>query len=1476
MGAYVSIVLALHVPAVKTYVGRQASSALGKMMNTEVSIGSVDLGMLNRLVIDDVLVKDQNGADMLATPRMSVKINIRDLLRGKISISSAQIFGLKAVMYKKTADDAPNFQFVIDAFSSNDTTKNSTIDLKISSLVIRRSEVSYNQLDAPDDGTLSPKHINLRNISAHLILNTLTGDSLNVNVKRVSLNDKSGLNIRRLSLKLAAGRSGALLSDFCLQLPRSQLKLDLSADYHLADAGSQRQVASGDSLTFLEKLPFDRLTFEGSITETSITPSDLSALVPGLRSCHSPVEVSAQIEGTKKSASITRLAIRQQGNLSLSATASAVNLGGHWQWEARLQQLDTSSDGIENIVQSLSAEKSLPTIARNIGDISLSADATGIDSNFGSNISLNTTAGNIGIQMDKAREKLTASLVADNIDLRRLTGNDDLGNVEGKISAEGILSEGKPLTGHAVAMLEKFDYRRHSYNGINIEADYKKDGLSTLSALVADKGGDIDLRLTVDKSRKSPSVDAIPDNHPPRIPYSTFDIAVSHFQPRALNLSEKWKDGTFDFTMNGNIRASDIEDATGEVHVKDFSMISEDGDYCLSALDLAVGRGPSGQKEVVLKSDFASLKAEGDFRYSTLFDSFKATLTHRLPTLPGVAARPHADNSMTLYATITKTDWLERLLTVPLTLTEPAHLIVDIDDATHKADINFDAQEFSFGGRQYRDAYVITSTANDTLKVKLNVTSVDDKENSSNLSLSARAADGHVISDINVDSHGKEHIQGVLNSDARFFKNDEGNSVAELTVFPSEVHIGDSIWNIDAARLTYYKDYLAVDNFTIGHDAQYINVNGVARKNTSDAIIVDMKDVNVSYILDLVNFHSVEFAGYASGEVKVRDLFTSPDISTLDLKVDDFHIEGGPIGTLHTAVAWNVDDGYINIDGVSTEDEDHYTVIKGYVSPKYNCIDLGVTAIGSCINFVGNYCEAFAHDFDMKGWGHINVVGPLKEIQIVGDAVATGDITITALNTTYHVQRQAVKFIPDDMQFIGDTITDRDGHIGIVTAHLRHEHLHRLTYDISIDAHNLLAMDTHTFGEETFYGTIYATGSCDIRGRSGIIIFDIKAVPEEGSTLVYNASSPDRILDSFIHWTDRDEQPQDDDGADNPQGQPTEIESDMYMNFLIDCNQNATLQLLMDEKSGDYIALNGDGFIRATYYNKGDFNMFGNYIVDHGVYKMTIQDVMKRDFSFKQGGTITFGGNAFNAGLNLQAVYSLSSVPLSDINIGQSFSNNNVPVDCIMNITGTPGSPKVDFSIDMPTVSGDAKQMIMSVMRDNEEINQQAVYLLAVGRFLNQQTGTTSGSSSSHSQTSLAMQNILSGTVSQQLNTMLEDVIGSKQWNFGANISPGDEGFDNAEYEGLVSGRMFNNRLVFNGQFGYRDNPNATSSFIGDFDLQYLLVPTGSVAIRVYNQTNNKYFTKNTLNTQGVGFVIKKDFNGWRDFFRWKKQTGVR
>ena len=85
-----------------------------------------------------------------------------------------------------------------------------------------------------------------------------------------------------------------------------------------------------------------------------------------------------------------------------------------------------------------------------------------------------------------------------------------------------------------------------------------------------------------------------------------------------------------------------------------------------------------------------------------------------------------------------------------------------------------------------------------------------------------------------------------------------------------------------------------------------------------------------------------------------------------------------------------------------------------------------------------------------------------------------------------------------------------------------------------------------------------------------------------------------------------------------------------------------------------------------------------------------------------------------------------------------------------------------------------------------------------------------------------------------------------------------------------------NNRLLFNGNFGYRDKTLNTNQFIGDFDIEYLLNPKGSWRLKAYNRYNDQnYYVRTAQTTQGVGLVFKKDFDNFFGFLHPKKRKTV-
>lgn len=898
-------------------------------------------------------------------------------------------------------------------------------------------------------------------------------------------------------------------------------------------------------------------------------------------------------------------------------------------------------------------------------------------------------------------------------------------------------------------------------------------------------------------------------------------------------------------------------------------MKMHDPSYSLDNISISANnKGKEGHLDV--EAPFVSLYARGQYDLTTIYGSIMRLVADKLPTIPGIskhAAKGY--NDFTLQANITSAEVLQRMFGLPLSLSLPVHINGNISDAEKNVNLYINAPNFSWDGSAFHDANIELNTIGDSLRMEARISQGLPYEKAPVYRLRAAAADNNLSTLLYyANQSSKLPITGKIDTRTQFFTSDNGATGVHVTVNPSEIMLGEKKWLLNPADIIYRKNELTVDMLNFSHGDQHIIINGKATPQATDSIVADLKDVDVAYILNLVNFHSVDFAGKASGKAVVKSIFQTPE-AYANLDVKDFVFENGPLGTLHAKAAYDNQEGQINIDATAEDGPEHLTVINGYVSPKRNYIDLGIEAHNTSLKFMENFCGSFLNNVEAWCKGKLNVVGDLKNINLVGDVVAHGRMHMKQLGTDYTFNHLRAHAIPDDIQFEGDSIYDshyngKHSHFALIRGGIHHKHLTRLSYDLDIDANNFLGFDTHEFGDDTFYGTVFATGTVGIHGKSGETIIDIDATPEPHSIFVYNVASPDAIsAGSFIHWNDatpyiyRPYSPDND--KDKKKDSSSNFSSDMRINFLVNINPNLTLKLMMDDQTGDYITLNGNGVIRANYYNKGGLDMFGNYVVDHGQYKLTIQNIIKKDFDFQPGGTIAFGGDPYNAPLNLQAKYTVNGVPLSDLNIGRSFSSNNIRVDCLMDITGTPGAPKVDFSMDLPTVNSDAKQMIYSVINSQEEMNQQVLYLLGIGRFYTQtKNNQTSEDASQQSQTSLAMQSLLSGTISQQINNVLSSFVNSSNWNFGANISTGNEGFNNAEYEGILSGRLLNNRLLFNGQFGYRDNANATQSFIGDFDLRYLIFPNGNLSIHVYNQTNDRYFTRNSLNTQGVGLIIRK------------------
>ena len=61
LGIYIGTIILLNIPYIQRNMTTFVTKELSRTLGTELTIGKIDIGLLNRIIIDDVLLDDQSG-----------------------------------------------------------------------------------------------------------------------------------------------------------------------------------------------------------------------------------------------------------------------------------------------------------------------------------------------------------------------------------------------------------------------------------------------------------------------------------------------------------------------------------------------------------------------------------------------------------------------------------------------------------------------------------------------------------------------------------------------------------------------------------------------------------------------------------------------------------------------------------------------------------------------------------------------------------------------------------------------------------------------------------------------------------------------------------------------------------------------------------------------------------------------------------------------------------------------------------------------------------------------------------------------------------------------------------------------------------------------------------------------------------------------------------------------------------------------
>ena len=1435
---------------------------LSDLLNTRVTIGRINIGLLNRIIIDDVLLDDQDEQEMLKVTRLSAKFDIMPFFKGKISISSVQLFGFNINLQKKTPDSPPNFKFVLDAFASNDTVKkDNSLDLRINSILIRRGRMAYHVLSEEETpGKFNAKHVQLQNIIANISLKALSKDSINLGIKRLSLDEKvSGFSLKKMSLKLVANSRQTSIDNFAIELPETSLKLDT---IHLIY----------DSLKAFDRFT-EQVRFSFRTLPSQITLKDISPFLPALSHFKEPISLDMEVKGTVNQLTCSHLEItadnrqfRLKGDVALqdlSHPQDAYVFG-------TLSELTATTRGVGFLVRNLSHDyNGVPPVLERLGNVSFRGEVSGYFTDIVTYGQLHTDLGGVNMDLKLSSDKskglfaYSGAVKTTDYKLGKLLANEQLGEITFNLDVHGRHVTDRLPVVELKGLIASVDYSRYRYENITLDGEYKQGGFNGKVAL-DDPNGSIYLNGDVNVSS--------------RIPTFNFQAIINKLRPHDLNLTSKYPDTEFSLKLRANFTGGSVDEMIGEINVDSLEFMSPEKQYFMNNMNIRASK-QNNENQLRLTSEFLTASVEGKFQYHTLPASILNIMRKYVPSLILPPKKPiETHNNFQFDIHIYNTDILSTIFDIPLTVYTHSTLKGYFNDPLQRLEGYFPRLQYK--NNFIESGMILCENPSDHIRARVRLTNLK-KKGAVNLSLDAQAKDDNISTTLNWGNSAAVTYSGQLAAVAKFLRTEGEKPLlkAMVEVKPTDIILNDTLWQIHPSQVVVDSGKVDVNNFYFSHQDRYVRINGRLSDNPQDSVKVDLKDINMGYVFDIASISDdVNFEGDATGTAYASGVFKKPVMNTR-LFIKNFSLNQGRLGDLNIYGEWDNENRGIRLDASIKDISTTPSRVTGIIHPlkPESGLDLNIEANELNLKFLEHYMKSIANDIKGRATGKVHFYGKFKGLNLDGAVMTDASMNFDILNTHFAI-KDTILLAPTGLTFNNIHISDMEGHSGRMNGYLHFQHFKNLNYRFEIQANNMLVMNTKESTDMPFYGTVYGTGNALLTGNAiqGLDV-NVAMTTNRNSIFTYiNGSVASATSNQFIKFVDKPPRRTIQDSIQiisyyeqlqqKRQEAEEEQKTDIRLNILVDATPDATMKIIMDPVAGDYISGKGTGNIRTEFYNKGDVKMFGSYQINQGVYKFSLQEVIRKDFVIKNGSTITFNGAPLDANLDIQASYTVNSASLNDLIPEESSSiiqQPNVKVNCIMNLSGILVRPTIKLGIELPNERDEVQTLVRNYISTEEQMNMQILYLLGIGKFYTEDAR--------NNQNSNVMSSVLSSTLSGQLNNALSQVFETNNWNIGTNLSTGDKGWTDMEVEGILSGQLLNNRLLINGNFGYRDNPMANTNFVGDFEAEWLINRSGDIRLKAYNETNDRYYTKTNLTTQGVGIMYKKDFNKWSDLFFWNK-----
>lgn len=1303
-------------------------------------------------------------------------------------------------------------------------------------------------------GEFDPSHIRFGEINLSLTNSTLIRDSIYSDLK-LSTKERSGFEVKQLKSRF---KMSPVEMEFT--------KLDLvTNNSHLQDYFTMQYEDLSDMSDYV-----DAVTMRARFRNTRLSSDDIAFFAPPLASWNTELIISGRADGPVSNLSADSLDVKGGNNTRFKGNVDMRGLPdiNETYIDFSAKELITSGQDLRQFLPML---KTIETVRTDlITSLAFQGSFLGFVNDFVAYGKFQTNMGNLNSDLNFKTSKdvpiYSGSLTADNFNVGLLLNNDIVSNVtmNAKVKGEGF--NFKTLKASVDADIQKIGLRGYEYQNLKTTGEMAKKFFNG-SLTVNDPNLDMDFAGTIDFNS--------------RLPIFKFYSEIRNSDLKALHLTED--SITLQAKADLNFAGSNIDNFDGMARLYDVSLFKNKSRVEFDSLSVITNQ-ENGLKTLRIKGNEVNGYVQGAYSFMELPNAFQLFLNKYYPSFFKSPPMANVGQDFTFSFEFGEVDKVLRAFTNDIKGLNSTQVSGALNTLSGQVTLNAAIPYAAYTDIGVRNLILKANGDFNKINVSTSIGQFLFRDSTVFTNPLILASSGRDTSYVKIDLKAEDTttLDGFY---ARVVTVGDGVKVNFLN---SSFTVNGKQWSMTPGNEVYWSThFLTVQNLRISRDNQSITIQTNEHNPDESRFIVSIKDLNLADVIP-IGITDTRIEGLANGTINVDDPFARLGVNG-EIKASQLRIDNDSLGLVDLKGSYDQPTGLVTFD-VKSDNALASFFAKGSVgvSATNKALDATADLNKASISLLEKYLGEYVSNLSGTATGKVTVTGTTDKPSFRGSVkVENIGMRVNYLGTDYKIPLLHIHNMDDNLiEMHSFTMYDKFNNPAKVNGFISHQNFYDMNFEFDVQSEKFLFLNTKSSENNLYYGDVLAQGRVYFSGPLNDLQLRVLARPLRGTHFYLPISdSKDIGKRDYIHFKQY-----------GTITQEPKKKSNIKLNVKMDiaANPDAEIDVILNATTNDVISANGTGNLTINVNLDGDFTMYGNYIINKGIYNFSFERFANWKFDIDKNSTITWNGDPAEAKLNITAKYSLPKVSLYNLSTeaqyGGSSSNTNASgqkdqlnrqerVDILLFLRGSLLAPNVNYEITLPDVGSLAyESAIASRLKEINQDQNQALYqiyfLLAAGQFQPPDGGGANVAITGKNSVGQALSAQATAILNNFSNTFLKNAgigfnVNYTAYNFNTNVN---NTFDRNLVSAGITKNFYNNRiqLYVGGDYDWgRVSTNASSQNIaGDFRVEYLLTPDGRVRINAFSKTDyDAYYLQNRTRS-GLGLSYVREYNVLKELFQ--------